>query len=106
MIQSVMQHGAAHQGGLSAGDVLVAIDGLRVNASNLEELLSRYHTKQKALVHVFRRDELRSFTVEFNTPLYAEFQLQPKKDRLTTAAPAVKVEDTSEQMPSQVESEQ
>ena len=106
VIQSVMQHGAAHQGGLSAGDVLVAIDGLRVNASNLDELLSRYQSKQKALVHVFRRDELRSFTVEFNTPLYAEFQLQPKKDRLATMAPTNEVEDTSEQMPSQVESEQ
>jgi predicted metalloprotease with PDZ domain len=81
IIQSVMQHGVAHKGGLSAGDTIVAIDYLRVDANNLKEVLSRYQRKQHAIIHVFRRDELRFFTVEFDTPLYSEFQIKPSKTR-------------------------
>ncbi|CAM5181857.1 M61 family metallopeptidase [Oligella ureolytica] len=80
-IQSVMQHGTAHKGGLSAGDVIIAIDYLRVDATNLNEVLSRYQQKQFAIVHVFRRDELRFFTVEFDTPLYTEFSIKATKAR-------------------------
>ena len=41
-LAAVHEGGAAHRAGLSAGDVLVAIDGLRVTASNLDTLLQRY----------------------------------------------------------------
>ncbi|MDO5668150.1 MAG: PDZ domain-containing protein [Alcaligenaceae bacterium] len=85
MIQSVMQHGVAHKGGLSAGDVIIAIDHLRVNTNNLKEVLSRYQQKQQAIIHVFRRDELRIFTVQFDTPLYAEYQISPDKSRYQAA---------------------
>lgn len=85
IIQSVMQHGVAHKGGLSAGDIIVAIDYLRVDANNLKEVLSRYQQKQFAIVHVFRRDELRFFTVEFDTPLYSEHQIKANKNRRQAA---------------------
>ncbi|NLA88850.1 MAG: M61 family metallopeptidase [Alcaligenaceae bacterium] len=81
VIQSVMQHGVAHKAGLSAGDVIVAIDYLRVDADNLKEVLSRYQQKQLAIVHVFRRDELRFFTVEFDTPLFSEYKIKVTKKR-------------------------
>ncbi len=56
--------GAAHKGGLSGGDVLVAIDGLRVDApAGLELLLAQYRPGDTVTVHVFRRDELRAFRV-------------------------------------------
>ena len=55
---AVHEGGAAHRAGLSAGDVLVAIDGLRVTAANLEGLLSRYRSGDSVTVHAFRRDEL------------------------------------------------
>ena len=87
VIQSVMQHGVAHKAGLSAGDIIVAIDHLRVDGSNLEEILSRYQVGQRAVVHAFRRDELRVYTVEFATPLYAEFQIKPCKSRRCTDEP-------------------
>src|SRR5690606_35585316 len=42
-IAAVYEHGAAHQGGLWAGDPLVAVDGLRVTRDGgLERLLSAY----------------------------------------------------------------
>jgi predicted metalloprotease with PDZ domain len=48
---------------LSAGDILVAIDGLRVTATNLETLLSRYGVGSTVEVYAFRRDELMTFSL-------------------------------------------
>jgi predicted metalloprotease with PDZ domain len=62
-LSAVHENGAAHQAGLSAGDILVAIDGLRVNATNLETLLSRYGVGSEVEVHAFRRDELMTFNM-------------------------------------------
>jgi predicted metalloprotease with PDZ domain len=62
-LSAVHENGAAHQAGLSAGDILVAIDGLRVNSANLETLLSRYGVGSTVEVHAFRRDELMTFTM-------------------------------------------
>ena len=62
-LSSVHENGAAHLAGLSAGDLLVAIDGLRVTATNLETLLSRYGVGSNVEVHAFRRDELMTFSM-------------------------------------------
>ncbi len=62
VLATVFEGGAAHLAGLSAGDVLVAVDGVRVNAaSDLQPLLGRYRPGQRVTVHVFRRDELRTY---------------------------------------------
>lgn len=63
-IAQVIEQGAAHQGGLSAGDILVAIDHIKVDSQNLNQLLSRYRVNDKVKIHVFRRDELRKFEVK------------------------------------------
>jgi predicted metalloprotease with PDZ domain len=63
-LSAVHEGGAAHLAGLSAGDVLMALDGLRVNATNLDTLLSRYSVGAMVEVYAFRRDELMSFSVE------------------------------------------
>ena len=62
----VHEGGAAHQAGLSAGDLLVAIDGLRVSgvSTAVESALARYRVGEVVTVHAFRRDELMSFQVE------------------------------------------
>ena len=64
-LTQVHEGGAAHQGGLSAGDIVIAIDGLRVNGnpSNLDQLFARYRVGDTVEVHVFRRDELMRFEV-------------------------------------------
>jgi predicted metalloprotease with PDZ domain len=79
VMAGVLEGGAAHKGGLSAGDVLVAIDGLRVDApAGLELLLSQYRPGDTITVHIFRRDELRIFRVRLNA--------QPALDCVLSAA--------------------
>ncbi|WP_395757305.1 M61 family metallopeptidase [Achromobacter sp. EB05] len=69
MLATVLEGGAGHKGGLSAGDVLVAIDGLKVEgAAGVEVLLGQYRVGDRVDVHVFRRDELRVFQVRLNGP--------------------------------------
>jgi predicted metalloprotease with PDZ domain len=73
-IAAVFEGGAAHKGGLSAGDKLVALDGLRVPASGLDGLLGRYRIGDTVALHVFRRDELMQFSVKLKadaTPKWA-----------------------------------
>ena len=62
-LTQVHEGGPAHQAGLSAHDVVIAIDGLRVtgNPPNVDALLARYRVGDKVTVHAFRRDELMSF---------------------------------------------
>lgn len=62
-IQNAFEQGAAMAAGFSAGDVIVAIDGLKTDANRLEQQLSAYLPGEKVEVHAFRRDELLTFTV-------------------------------------------
>jgi predicted metalloprotease with PDZ domain len=66
---------------LSAGDVLVAIDGLRVTGSNLDGLLSRYLPGAKVEVHAFRRDELRRTELKLDAPEVTRYTLSPVDGR-------------------------
>lgn len=76
-LATVYENGAAHSGGLSAGDILVAIDGLRVtDSASLNRLLAAYQADQVVQVHVFRRDELRAYTVQLSRPALDECTLQ------------------------------
>lgn len=62
-LAAVYEGGPAMQAGLSAGDKLVAIDGLRVPASGPDGLLARYRLNDTVRIHAFRRDELMEFSV-------------------------------------------
>lgn len=64
-LAQVHEGGAAHRAGMSAGDVLVALDGLRIGGAPtaLDGLLGRYQVGQTVEVHAFRRDELMRFQV-------------------------------------------
>jgi len=69
VLATVLEGGAAHHGGLSAQDVWVAIDGIRATAqAGVERLLARYQPGDTITVDVFRRDELRRFTVRLGSP--------------------------------------
>jgi len=67
-ITHVLDGGGAQRAGLSSGDVLVAIDDLKVSAGNLENLLSPRRPGEQVHLHVFRRDELLTFDVELQAP--------------------------------------
>jgi predicted metalloprotease with PDZ domain len=63
-LATVYEGGAAHRAGMSAHDVLVAIDGLRVSGSaGLDPHMARHQIGDVVDVHAFRRDELRHFRV-------------------------------------------
>ncbi len=54
----VLDGGGAQAAGLSAGDVVIAVDGLRVTQTSLETHLARKRRSARVRVHAFRRDEL------------------------------------------------
>lgn len=74
----VFSGSAAHRAGLSADDVIVAMDGLRVTSqdvqNNLSRILARYQVGTTVEVHAFRRDELMTLKVRLqsdDTPNWA-----------------------------------
>lgn len=70
----------ARNAGLAPGDVLVAIDGLRVEGQELDRVLSDYAAGDRVRVHAFRGDELMAFEVTL-APRAAElWQLRPLGD--------------------------
>lgn len=60
----VINKGVAHKAGLAAGDVIIALGGLKVASHMLEESVSRYPVGARLEVHAFRRDELKIFQLE------------------------------------------
>ena len=62
-LQHVVPGGAASRAGLSAGDALIAIDGIKASAELLASILKRREPGDTVTVHAFRRDEFMSFAV-------------------------------------------
>ena len=76
----VHEGGGAHLAGLSANDVLIAVDGLRATASNLDALLARYAVGDKVTLHAFRRDELMTFETTLKGDNAPQAKLEVKKE--------------------------
>lgn len=72
----VLDGGAAQLAGLSAGDELVALDGLRVTGNNLDVLLTRYQAGDDVALTAFRRDELMSFNLKLMAPRVESCELR------------------------------
>lgn len=59
--------GTVHEGSVaekarqSAGDIIIAINGLRMNGSNVDALLARYRLCDRFVIHAFCRYELLIF---------------------------------------------
>ena len=62
-IAHVLTGGAALQAGLAAGDVIIAVDGLRATRASLEKLVGTRPPGTIVRVHAFRRDELMELEV-------------------------------------------
>jgi predicted metalloprotease with PDZ domain len=86
LLQQVFDGGAAQLAGLAAGDEIVAVDGLRLEAGALQGYLERLSPNTPVPVHAFRRDELLCFEL---TPLPApadtcHFYVLPEMDAPTS----------------------
>jgi predicted metalloprotease with PDZ domain len=66
--KTVLKDGPAMRAGLSAGDVLIAMGGLRVSETSLKNQLSRKRPGDRVSVHAFRRDELLTIDLELEPP--------------------------------------
>ncbi|MGB0722960.1 MAG: M61 family metallopeptidase [Gammaproteobacteria bacterium] len=67
-LAAVFEGGAAHRAGLSAGDAVIAVNGLRVSGANLEERVARFEPGDQFELWAFRRDELMRFQVSAQAP--------------------------------------
>ena len=79
-LQQVFDGGPAQRAGLSAGDLIVAVDGLRVPAGQLDKTLARHRAGDTVSVHVFRRDELMALEVTLATDTTPQFTLALASD--------------------------
>jgi predicted metalloprotease with PDZ domain len=90
LLQQVYDGGAAQVAGLSAGDLIIAMDGLRADASRLEKQLAQAQAGCQLVVHAFRRDELMQFEVKplpappDTCSFYLPAELVEKQSRLQT----------------------
>jgi len=63
LISNVFDDSPAQIAGLSAGDVIIAIDGLKVDKSTIDTVIASYPPGSRVTVHTFRRDELMELSV-------------------------------------------
>ncbi len=57
-LTQVVEGSAAQNAGLAAGDIVIAVDSLRVSPESIDATLRRYRPGETVQVHAFRRDEL------------------------------------------------
>lgn len=75
-VANVYDEGAAQAAGVSAGDVLLALDGLRIaDAKALEAMLVRRRAGDTVRLHAFRRDELMQFELVLDAPPVDKYSL-------------------------------
>ena len=79
-ITTVFDDGPAQRAGLATGDLICAIDHLRITASNLEQRINRYSPGDTVTVHAFRRDELLQFEVTLQSASPDSCVLTLRKD--------------------------
>ncbi len=63
-ISAVMQDSAAMSAGLSAGDVIIALDQIKVTKNNFDSLLQRIPVGESIVIHSFRDDLLMQFSLQ------------------------------------------
>ncbi len=63
-IAGVFEGAAAALAGLSAGDQIIALNGLQINAANLEKRVAESAPGDRLEIHAFRRDELLRFELQ------------------------------------------
>lgn len=60
-VVNVFDGGPAQAAGIAAGDVLLALDGLKLSAKGMDGCLARRRPGERVEIHLFRHDELMQF---------------------------------------------
>src|SRR5216683_365810 len=63
-VTHVLEGGAAQEAGIAAGDLIVALDGLRPGQTGLDAALATRRAGERVGIHAFRRDELMTFEAQ------------------------------------------
>lgn len=84
-VTCVYEQEAAQWLGISAGDILIAIDGQRVHGGNLEKLLARYAEGDEMVIHAFRDDCLLAWQLLLGKPKQLAASVEIKPTRLGKA---------------------
>jgi len=73
---SVLDGGAAQAAGLAGGDVVIAVNGLKV--SDLDKAIGRCRIGDTVKIHAFRRDELNTYKVTLAATVADTCRLRPE----------------------------
>ena len=80
VIKFVAAQSPAALGGIDAGDQLLAIDGIKINAKSLNERLKDYQAGDTIQVTLFHQDELKTLTVILTEAQSHSYELTIKDD--------------------------
>lgn len=80
-IQLLHEDADLQRSGLSAGDVIVAVNGLKATKDNFATLLAPFSAGERVRLHAFRRDELMTFEVELRTARADTYYLEFSDDK-------------------------
>ena len=81
-LTQVYHAGAAHKAGLMVGDQLLALDGFKITAASLPQLLKRYTPGSTAQLHFYRKDRLLQCNLLLQPVLQQVAQLSIKDNAL------------------------
>lgn len=73
-------NGALQRAGLSAGDIIMAMNGIRVSRDSLRSALAANNAGDVIRVHAFRRDELMEFNITLDIPVMETCYLKWQAD--------------------------
>ncbi len=77
----VHDFGCGQKAGLSAGDVVIAVDGIKVAGNDLDNMVGQFTTGSELEIQAFRRDELMSFTVSLEPALATVAYFEPVSEQ-------------------------
>lgn len=73
----VIEGSAAQAAGLAPHDIIIAVNGLKVDRQRLESQIASYAIGEEIVIHAFRRDELMTFKVTLNESWMQTSRLTP-----------------------------
>ena len=79
-IISVEKNSPAWQAGLTLGDIIVAVDGLRMADNDLTKRIKNFKAQDKVSVSFFRRDQLMDKTVTLGSVPASKLKIVPMKN--------------------------